>query len=160
MDEASYQAIIAGYQATIAALIAALQKSAPVVVDPPRPKPNVQIDPITHPGAPNTIYMPRSGHTLSLPVAGEGLLGYAMRVSVQAGGGEDGYAQAGGLINQQVYPTGMAATGDTMKDFPLLADSYYTRISGGQGYMTDAERAADDEARRQLIVRTINGRPG
>jgi len=115
---------------------------SPTVISTP-----LQVDPIVPAGTPNTVTLPETNHTLSLPMIGQGenLIGYCGRVSLQAGGDE---ANKGGLVIMQ--QSGPSHTGNPLIDWPILVDWFYNRTS----YMTPAEQA--DAARAAHVAATSN----
>lgn len=104
---------------------------------------NAIVDPVVPEGTPTTVKMPVTGHVLSVarPDLGEMFMGYCQRVSDQA---EGNINTVGALMigTAKLFK----ATGGFNPDgsnWPEAADRFYNM----RAYMTDAERAADDEAK-------------
>jgi hypothetical protein len=115
------------------------------------------VEKIVPSGAPGTVTLPLTGHVLSLPRPdlGEALIGYAERVYKQCGA--DSLANLGGLILSQSVPAVCGpATGDPVKDYPVVVDAYYNHAA----YLTAAQAAyeqslRDADSRNATIAATL-----
>lgn len=105
---------------------------------------NARIDPVVGAGAPTTVTLPRTGHTLSVARTdlGEMFVGYCTRVADQAGG-NPGTVGALFLGTQHLFERfgGYRADGS---NWPQAADMFYNM----RAYMTPEELARDDAAKQ------------
>lgn len=112
---------------------------------------NARVDPVVGPDCPNTVTLPKTGHTLSLPRTdlGEMFMGYATRVADQATGGNGNQYLSG--IGAMFLGTGTyferAGGGPFNPDgsnWPGAADCYFNM----RAYMSPEEKAKDDSSKQ------------
>jgi hypothetical protein len=110
---------------------------------------NARVDPVVGADCPNTVTLPKTGHTLSIPRPdlGEMFIGYCTRVCDQAtnGKGDQFVGTVGALfLGCDGYFTLSGGTYSADgKDWPAAADCFYNQ----RAYMSAEEKAKDDAAK-------------
>jgi hypothetical protein len=134
---AAAQAAGALTPAQFAAAVAALGSptAAPALPTAPAPPPfvvptvagqQIQIDPTYAPGTPDTVQV--GGFVMSLPAAGEGILGYFQRTSKQTGSIPQ---DAGGLIMAaDAIATSLGVSSRDQANWPAIVAAYAHTIDG------------------------------
>ena len=114
-----------------------------------------RLDPVVASDCPYTMTMTETGHTLSLarPELGEMFIGYVVRVSDQATGGDKVRGdQIRGSIGSLFLGTAWLFAPDTYKpdgsNWPRAAD----RFCNMRAYMTPEERAKDDANKAEWVA--------
>ncbi len=99
-----------------------------------------RLDDVMPAGTPGTITLPVTGHVLSVPQAsiGELLLGYAIRVSKQAGVELQTAINMNGAL--ALFQSALKSSGPTPDSWPAMADEFYNREAYNP--VSDADKAA------------------
>jgi hypothetical protein len=112
-----------------------------------------RVDNITGTGTPGTITLSVTGHVLSLAqaAAGEMILGYALRVSKQAGVAWQAAVNMNGAL--ALFQSALKTYGPTPDHWPIMVDEFYNHDAYNPVDPAEAARIAKDWADAQALMK-------